>query len=311
MSKNGLFVEYCAKDFLDGVLLLDPWEELAYRRICDMIYATNNNLVDDDKKLAWATKTGNRWAKIKRALIAAEKIFCTDGVITNEKCTKTLAKSQKNINQKSDAGKASAEARKALENNETDATAVDGAASAADTTGVPTNQEPKNPSSSGSKEPSEDHARISHEVLVEAIEAWNAMAHDCGLPKVEKHTEQRKKLVRVRLLDCGGLPGWNVALDRIKASPFLLGDNRNGWRADFDFIVKSQNFTKLIEGGYDQRAARPILASVPAVDAATSLLIAKVAVFRKHGRWDRENDGPAPGEPDCRVPASILQREAA
>lgn len=122
--KNGLFVEYCAKDFLDGTQTLDAWEELAYRRIVDMIYDTNDKLADDDRKLAWMTKTGSRWKRIKPALIEAGKIEVVDGRITNPRCRSELEKTARKIAQKSAAGIASAEARKSLKENETTTTAV-------------------------------------------------------------------------------------------------------------------------------------------------------------------------------------------
>jgi len=121
---NGLFVDYCAKDFLDGTLNLDPWEELAYRRVVDMIYATNDRLPDDDKKLAWSTKAGSRWTKIKAVLIAAGKIEVIDGRISNRRCRAELEKSARKISQRSDAGKASAVSRNHLNNNESQSTDV-------------------------------------------------------------------------------------------------------------------------------------------------------------------------------------------
>lgn len=121
---NGLFVDYCAKDFLDATLHMDPWEELAYRRVVDMIYATNDSVLDDDKKLAWSTKTGSRWPKIKASLVAAGRLIVTDGRITNGRCQAELEKTARKISQKSVAGSASAEARKSLKNNDTTSTAV-------------------------------------------------------------------------------------------------------------------------------------------------------------------------------------------
>jgi uncharacterized protein YdaU (DUF1376 family) len=114
--RNGLFVEYCAKDILDGTLLLDPWVELAYRRLIDMIYATNDNLPDDDKSLAWSTKVGTRWKAIRATLITAEKIQIIDGRISNERCRFELQKSARKIAQHRGAGEASAATRKSLKN---------------------------------------------------------------------------------------------------------------------------------------------------------------------------------------------------
>jgi uncharacterized protein YdaU (DUF1376 family) len=144
MKKNGLFVRYCAKDFLDGVQTLTVWEELAYRRICDLIYATGDALADDDHKLAWQTRMGDRWKRVKAALIAADKIRVEDGRIVNDRCRSELEKSAKKIAQCSEAGKASSEAKKSscksLETNDYDATDVSTDASTGDPTNGSTNQ---------------------------------------------------------------------------------------------------------------------------------------------------------------------------
>ena len=124
MSDKPLFIQYCAKDFLTGTTNLSVWEELAYRRVIDMIYETNDRLDDNDKKLGWSTKCGSRWPKIKAVLIEKGKIEIVDGRITNARCRKELEKVEKKIHQKAEAGKASAEARKSLKNNNTMSTAV-------------------------------------------------------------------------------------------------------------------------------------------------------------------------------------------
>lgn len=93
MSGDVIAVSYTAKDFLEGVHLLDAWEELAYRRICDLIYYTRDQLPNDDRKLAVATKTGRRWKRVKAALLASEKIFVTDdGKVSNKRCRRELRK---------------------------------------------------------------------------------------------------------------------------------------------------------------------------------------------------------------------------
>lgn len=125
-GEAGLFVSYCAKDFLDGTQMLDPWEELAYRRICDMIYATNDRLPDDDKKMAWATKTGRRWPAIKAALTTGDKpkLLIEDGRITNARCQFALATAAKNLAQKKGAAEASVAAGKSLKNLKQNRTGV-------------------------------------------------------------------------------------------------------------------------------------------------------------------------------------------
>ena len=141
MSKP-VWIKWFPKDSLDGMLTLGPWEELAYRRIIDLIYATGDNLPDDDKKLAWMTKTGGRWKKIKQTLIDSDKIEVIDGRITNPRCQKTLQECEGFFDQKRGAGHASAQKRKSLKDNKTgstdDATRVD----THDATREPTNQKP-------------------------------------------------------------------------------------------------------------------------------------------------------------------------
>lgn len=109
-----LYIDWNAKDALDGMNQLTDLEELAYRRIIDMIYVTDDNLLDDDDVLAWSTKTGKKWKTIKKKLLSLDKIEAVDKKITNKKCRQKLAESHSRIEQSRNAGKASAEKRKQL-----------------------------------------------------------------------------------------------------------------------------------------------------------------------------------------------------
>lgn len=96
-------------------------------------------------------------------------------------------------------------------------------------------------------------ARDEPDECVVAVDAWNALASETGLPQVQRLTEPRRRSLKQRLAECGGIEGWNSALARIRGSPFLLGEGPKGWRADFDFVVQAKSFTKLMEGSYDGR----------------------------------------------------------
>jgi hypothetical protein len=89
-----------------------------------------------------------------------------------------------------------------------------------------------------------------------AVEAWNLLASETGLPAVQLLTDPRKTKLRARLEECGGIIGWNIALAKIRGSPFLLGKVKN-WRADFDFLLQAKSFTKLMEGGFDDNPNSP------------------------------------------------------
>ena len=41
--------------------------------------------------------------------------------------------------------------------------------------------------------------------------------------------------------------------DYIRSCDFLMGSNGRDWRADFDWIFKQQNYTKICEGKYLSR----------------------------------------------------------
>ncbi len=85
-----------------------------------------------------------------------------------------------------------------------------------------------------------------------AVAAWNTLAAELGLARVQRLTAQRRASLAKRLGECGGLLGWEAALERVRASDFLHGNNDRGWRADFDFMLQAKSFTKLMEGGYDR-----------------------------------------------------------
>lgn len=99
-------------------------------------------------------------------------------------------------------------------------------------------------------------AKIPIADLETCVAAWNDLAERRGLSRVQTLTEARKQNLRRRLAECGGLSGWEIALARIDASPFLCGSNDRGWRADFDFCTRQSSFTKLMEGRYDEHSPR-------------------------------------------------------
>ena len=88
-----------------------------------------------------------------------------------------------------------------------------------------------------------------------AVSGWNAMARQHGLSTVQRLTEPRRRSLKARLAECGGIEGWERALHLITESPFLLGQTGE-WKADFDFVLQAKSFTKLMEGTYGNRGAR-------------------------------------------------------
>lgn len=88
---------------------------------------------------------------------------------------------------------------------------------------------------------------VINEVINEGINIYSIT----GLAQIRKMTEKRKKHLKARIKDCGGLEGWLMACEKIKNIKFLHGHNDRGWKADFDWITNETNFTKIMEGRYD------------------------------------------------------------
>ncbi len=80
------------------------------------------------------------------------------------------------------------------------------------------------------------------------IDAWNVLP---SVPKVQRimPTSSRYKMLIARVRDYG-VDDVLRAIENIKKSPFLLGDNRRGWQITFDWFVKPNNFPKVLDGNY-------------------------------------------------------------
>lgn len=90
--------------------------------------------------------------------------------------------------------------------------------------------------------------------ITEAVSAYNEVAERTGWPRVQKLSAARRTALRGRLKDCDGPPGWEIALAKAEASSFLTGQTAKPFMASFDFITKQSNFTKIMEGNYDDRS---------------------------------------------------------
>ena len=92
--------------------------------------------------------------------------------------------------------------------------------------------------------------RAPREPVREALSDWNQAAALAGWPQVAKFTASRQAKLRSRLRE-DGLDGWRAAIDRARSTPFL-GRSPPAWFT-FDFLVKPENFAKVIEGNYDRQ----------------------------------------------------------
>lgn len=89
----------------------------------------------------------------------------------------------------------------------------------------------------------------------EFVESWNQL----GLPKCLELNVKRRTCLRQRMEEKFFSENWRKAMEKIKISRFCNGDNKTGWKANFDFFIRPGTVAKLMEGSYDGKtqSARP------------------------------------------------------
>lgn len=86
----------------------------------------------------------------------------------------------------------------------------------------------------------------------EVISQFNSIC--VSLNKVSGMTEQRRKAVQ-SALQAVGQEKLTELFRKAEASDFLTKRNSTGWKAGFDWLLKPENYTKVLEGNYDDRSA--------------------------------------------------------
>lgn len=86
------------------------------------------------------------------------------------------------------------------------------------------------------------------------VEAWNSL----GLAQVQsiKAGSQRYTMLNARIRE-HGVETVVKAVENIRHSAFLRGQSKNGWVITFDWFVKPNNFVKVLENQYADRASTP------------------------------------------------------
>lgn len=113
--------------------------------------------------------------------------------------------------------------------------------------------------------------------ISEAKAIWDEAAGKAGWPQVRVLSANRQKLLGARLRE-HGLDGWRAAIAKARASPFLAGADPPSWFT-FPWLIKSENFLKLIEGNYDRRTSGNTLGRHQPTDGLSSTSRAALQVF--------------------------------
>ena len=85
----------------------------------------------------------------------------------------------------------------------------------------------------------------------ECVSAMELFSTICkNLPKPNRLTEKRKRAIKKAKKDIEEFGGWDKYFSCVASSQFLNGKSKNGWKADFDWILKPDNMVKIMEGNY-------------------------------------------------------------
>lgn len=91
---------------------------------------------------------------------------------------------------------------------------------------------------------------ISYDILfVPLIQKWNELPDTISKISTMKKDTQRYKMFSQRVNEYGA-DKILEAIDKIKQSSFLLGQNKSGWTITFEWFVRPNNFVKVLEGNY-------------------------------------------------------------
>jgi len=84
-------------------------------------------------------------------------------------------------------------------------------------------------------------------LIQDLIDLWNEVCPPHKLPKVERISKKRKTAARMRLQEIPELEKWRAVFEYLVSTPFYLGENPRGWRADFDFIMRPDKAQRILE----------------------------------------------------------------
>lgn len=248
MSKTP-FMPLWVSDFLGDTLDLDAAEIGAYMLLLMAQWNRGgSSLPDDPKKLQRVARCGRNWTKIWGQI---EHYFDRDEDGVYSKRLRLEAQNvaaKRAVNAQNGARGGSAKSLKSKEQQQANATN-----SLQRNSSIPEPEPYSIKDTNVSLSVSTDATRHANEVS-QAVSRYNEAATKAGWPQVQKLTPNRSKQLRLRLKDCGGLNGWEDALRRAFASDFCRGRTSKPWTGfGFDWLVKAGNFTKLMEGNYDNR----------------------------------------------------------
>lgn len=125
-----------------------------------------------------------------------------------------------------------------------------------------TNKNVKNDNNENNDKNVKKHSTVSEDTVCQTqgvrpemkyiISAWNSLAEETAVRPVSKMQtySKRYQMLAARLKEYS-LDDVLKAIDNIRHSEFLKGNNNKGWIITFEWFVRPNNFPKVLEGNYN------------------------------------------------------------
>lgn len=109
------------------------------------------------------------------------------------------------------------------------------------------------------------------------IDYWNEFEN---LEKVKSKTPERKAKIKAASKKhdfLKTLEGFKAFFETVNSTPFLIGQNDRGWKANFDWVLKPANAVKIHEGNYKK------LGNYSKAQAAQDNMLSIMASYKAEG----------------------------
>lgn len=246
--------KFYASDFLGGVASLSPAERGVYVTILALIYDNNGPVERRDARLARVCGcTVAAFKKSLDVLLDERKLVEVGGRLTNVRAESELKNRDNRTQNAKDAARERWDAEKKKTKQKQRKSDASASPEQCDGNAIPEARSQKLDIEEETyvSSPSPAHAND----LSEACAIYNDAAERQGWPRMQKLNPERRKSLKARIRDAGGLDGWRIAIEKAEASDFICSRGQKGWSAfGFDALVSASKFTKIMEGTYDNRS---------------------------------------------------------
>ena len=87
----------------------------------------------------------------------------------------------------------------------------------------------------------------------QVVEAWNSLGIQT-IKKIPPATTKTGQMLRARIKEYG-IGSVLEAIEMVRESSFLMGNNKKGWRITLDWFSRPNNFPKVVNGNYQDKSS--------------------------------------------------------